>query len=473
MPALTMELVLLAALCAAGLAVALRSPFHAFCVFVVTLPLEDALSFRGPYKITLSYVALIVLILVCATHRRRRETAGSFSSPLVPYVLAYLGAAALSLVMNIFVPPPSLDATSVHLGWRVGDSRGVIQFGFLVFSASTFFLTLFFCSRPERLRTAVALFLVVSALVALYSIFQMVGVRTRLPLVGAYAAGLYEQPASLRPNATFQEPMLFGHFLLAGLPLIATLLLQRRLLHRPDQRFYGWPALLMLGLMAVGLMLTISRGAWLGAIAAGAIILLVSPSRYRNPTLLLFGAAGVVAVVGFVIAMGSPIVAWDTVANRFSLSASSVGGEQRLWYQSLLFGLIQEYPLLGVGYGNYPLYQLTRFDLYGIAGAYGIYWQSLVETGVIGFVSLIAMLFVALRTLRRGMTRQDPGPWRPYLAGWMASLTGLFVAHLFLGDRLSLHTWAAFGFAMAAAKLASEHQVSAPAPASATKAAFE
>jgi hypothetical protein len=132
-----------------------------------------------------------------------------------------------------------------------------------------------------------------------------------------------------------------------------------------------------------------------------------------------------------------------------------VGAEQRLWYRSLLFGLIWKYPVLGVGYGNYPLYQLSKFDLSGIAGAYGIYWQSLVETGVVGLCSLLLMFAMAGRLLIIAITDSREGPWRPYLVGWLASLGGLLVTYLFMGDRLSLYVWTALGFAMASVRIAS------------------
>ncbi len=449
MPLPIVELALALALAGVAMVIAARSPFHAFCVFIVTLPFENALAIQGPMKITPSYLALIMLAVVCVVHPRRRTTYGSVSSPLTPYLLAYLFVAALSLGMSIVAPPPQIVSASDLLRWRATDYRGVVQFAFLVFSASAFFVTVFFCSNSVRLRLVVSLFLAVSSLVALYAIFQMVGVWMRLPLVGAYAAGLYEQPASLRPNSTFQEPMLFGHFLLAGLPLLATLHLQRSWLDPADRRFYGWPALVVLLLMSVALMLTISRGAWLGALASAAVIVVLSPRRTRNRTMLMILAAGIVGVIAFIVAMGSAATAWYTLANRFSLSASSVGAEQRFWYQMLLFELLQDYPLLGVGFGNYPLYQLAKFDLYGIAGAYGIYWQSLVETGLVGFASLMLMLFMALRVTRRAMIGLDASPWRPYLAGWIASITGLFVAYLFHGDRLSIYVWVVFGLAMA------------------------
>ena len=436
--------------------VASRSPFHAFCVFVASLPFEYALALRGVVTIAPSYLALLVLFVVCMTHPARMTTKGSLASELNPFVLGYLGVAVLSLVITIVSPPPQLGVDSVFLRWRAGEYRGLIQVAFLLFSSAAFFATLFFCSNARRLRFVVSGFVVLSTLIALYGIYQMVGVRLRLPLVGVYAAGLYEQPASLRPNATFQEPMIFGHFLLAAISLMGSLVTHRAGLDPEDRRIYGLAAIPMLMVMVVALVLTVGRGAWLGAAASAAVsVLIMEPSARRRAVLMLIIVA-FAGVIAFILLMGSPTTAWYTVVNRFSVAASSVGAEQRLWYRELLLELWREHPILGVGFGNYPLYQLARFDLTGIAGAYGVYWQALVETGTVGFVSLTAMLAAVYRLLFRQLARAPHSPWRPYLVGWVAGVTGLLVGYLFMGDRFNLYMWVTLGFAMATVRIAAE-----------------
>jgi O-antigen ligase len=269
---------------------------------------------------------------------------------------------------------------------------------------------------------------------------------------------LYEQPASLRPNATFQEPMIFAHFLLAGMPLLASLFLARGASSPSERHLSGVSGAMMLLVMAVALILTIGRAAWLGALASAVVLLAANTEHTRRRAILMLIVGCAVALSLFVIAMGSPITAWHTVANRFNLQRSNVSAEQRLWFGSLIFELTRKYPLLGVGYGNYPLYQLSRFDLTGIAGAYGVWWQSLVETGLVGVLSLTMMLLIPIRLIIRAIRLDPEGPWRPYLVGWMASLTGLYVGYLFMGDRLNLYVWTTLGFAMASVKVAAEHR---------------
>src|SRR5204862_3244705 len=51
---------ILGAIAIAALRIAVRSPFDAFCVFVATLPFENALAFHGPLTVTPACVSLML-----------------------------------------------------------------------------------------------------------------------------------------------------------------------------------------------------------------------------------------------------------------------------------------------------------------------------------------------------------------------------------------------------------------------------
>lgn len=437
---------------AAALAVVIfagRSPFRAFVIFIAALPLESSLALRGPLTISPVYVALLFVLAVGVLFPKAAR--GSFASPLNRVVMLYLVVAVLSMVMTIAIPPPTIPG-SESLGWRVSQFRTVVQIGFLAFSVAAYFAAVFFCNTPERLRLATRVFIVTSGFVALYGLYQMVGVRYHMPLVGLYAQGLYEQPASLRPNSTLHEPMIFGHYLMVALALLVSGFLQRHALPADDRRWFGLRALPMLLVIALALFLTISRSAWMGAIVAIVAIMGLADRRGRRTALIMIGIAAVVVPILFAISVGSFEAAWHTVANRFDTSTRGLASEQRLWYQPFLLDLAAQHPMLGVGFGNYPLHQLARFSSYGIAGAYGVIWQSLVETGLVGLLTLVALMVGALRVLYRAMATRE-NPWRPYLVGWFGALMGLYVGFFFFGDRIALYVWAAFGLAMATVKV--------------------
>lgn len=439
---------------AAALAVAVRSPFHAFCVFIATLPFESALAVHARLTVAPVYLGLLGVLAVALVHPARRTTYGSMTSWLNRYVLVYLAVAVVSLVMTIVAPPPDVGGTSMLLTWRTSGYRSIVQVAFLFFCASAYFATLFFCATPERVRRVTQLFLVVSAVVALYGLFQMVGVWFHVPLVGPAAASLYDTPASLRPNATFQEPMNFGHFLVLGIPVLASLYLHEPNATTTNGRMYRIVAALMLLTMAAALMLTIGRAAWLGGAVAAVVLLAGSDRRVRRRVLPIAAVGLVAAVVLAVFAFGGPHGAWNTIANRFRPGGTNVTNEQRLWYLPLLFHLVKEYPVLGVGYGNYALYQVFAFNLYGIAGAYGLFSEALVDTGVIGLAALVTLVAACAWALLRAIARDPRSQWRPYLVGWLASLAGSFTAYIFFADRLSVAAWVALGLTAATVRVA-------------------
>jgi O-antigen ligase len=444
--------VLVMIVAAAALVVASRSPFHAFCVFLTMLPFENALAYKGPFTITPAYVFLAVTLVVMLFPRHRGTAMGSLYAPGTIWVLVFLGVAVASLGMAIAAPPPIMRSTSELLRLRTSEYRPIAQIVLLLYSATAYFVTLYCCSTAKRLKFATRLMVVIVGMTALYGLFQAVGARAGTPLIGPYASSLRETPVSLRPNATFQEAMNFGHFLLVGLPLLIVLYLHRTSLSKHDRFSYGIASVPLIIAMAMALLLTIGRAAWLGFALSFVVIVLLSDRSARKQVGVLAGVAVVAAFAVAIATFGSIDVAFATVQNRFAMDAGSLLGEQRLWYFPFLIDLFREYPILGVGYGNYPIYQVFAFDLYGIAGAYGVFWQTLVETGLAGFVALLLMMGSLMLALVRSIRLRNS--WRPYLVGWLSSLIGLMTGYLFFSDRINVYMWVALGLAASTAKAA-------------------
>lgn len=447
-----LEAILISVAAVVALAVAIRSPFHAFCVLVVTLPFENALVFTTVFTVTPAHMALLVLIAVCAFHARRKPILGRISSPLHKFVLIYLGVSLLSIAMTIVAPPPAA-ASGASAGWRATELRPVIQICLLFFLSLGYFATVFFCSTPARLKLVLTIYLASATLVALYGIYQIVAVLYYVPGVSVLVQSYFGIASSFRPNATFREALIFGHYLLTALPVAITLFLMRDRLTPPDRVVWGIGLLPAIALMAAALLATIARGAWFGFIGAMCILVIVTVSTWGWRRLYrALPAAGLIAVVAAVVmrqAHGSWTDMFWSIANRFDfLNPVNVAAEQRLPFIPYLLGLAREYPVLGVGYGNYPLYQIDRFGG-GIAGAYGLYFQALVETGLLGLGALLAIIGVYYVTMWRALRRARETEWAPWLVGYIAAFTGLMIQYFTFGDRMSEYVWVFLGLSMA------------------------
>ena len=170
---------------------------------------------------------------------------------------------------------------------------------------------------------------------------------------------------TVRIYSTLDNPNLLGGYLLPILPLAAVAVLRWRTLPR---RLF---ALLSLVLGIVALVLTYSRGAWMGMVASlGLLGLLLAMRQTRHWPLF-----------------------WRRTLPLLLLVAAAV---------ALVVLVTQVEPLrVRVGPGNtafnliYPLYQQPKFNA---LSAYSIPLELLVEAGVPGLLAGLALLFTAMRT---------------------------------------------------------------------------
>jgi putative inorganic carbon (HCO3(-)) transporter len=251
---------------------------------------------------------------------------------------------------------------------------------------------------------------IVAALLAGGLLTAVIGIRQ---LYGdADALARWSDPNSVaqgtvRIYSTLGNPNLLGGYLLPLLPLAAVALLRWRGL---ASRAFAL-ASLVLGLAA--LVLTYSRGAWMGMVAALAVLTLLLvlrrirqwPPLWRRlaPLLLLLGGAAVLVVL---VSQVEPlrVRVLSLLAGR---EDSSNNFRMNVWGAAVR--MIQDRPWLGIGPGNnafnlvYPLYQEPKFNA---LSAYSIPLELAVEAGVPG---LLAGIGLTLSALRSGLA-QAAGP---------------------------------------------------------------
>ncbi|MEB3322834.1 MAG: IctB family putative bicarbonate transporter [Synechococcaceae cyanobacterium] len=203
---------------------------------------------------------------------------------------------------------------------------------------------------------------------------------------------------TVRIYGTLGNPNLLGGYLLPLLPLAAVALLRWR---GAARRLF---ALTTLALGLVALVLTYSRGAWMGMVAAFAVLVLLLamrrtlawPPLWRRllPVLLLVGGAAVLAVLvsqvePLRVRVASLLVGREDSSNNFRMT---------VWGAALK--MIRARPWLGIGPGNeafnliYPLYQAPKFNA---LSAYSIPLELLVEAGIPGLLAGLGLLQAAVR----------------------------------------------------------------------------
>ncbi len=265
-----------------------------------------------------------------------------------------------------------------------------------------------------------------------------------------------------RAFGTFGQPNPFGGFMGLMLPLaLAAALgfgwrwLRKIGASRREVWALGLAAyyLACAGLLAAGVLMSWSRGAWLGAAAAAVALVFALPRRWWVGALLvglLAAGAGGLAALGVL-----PSSIADRVTSAFSetLSVTDVRGVaitgenyalvERLAHWQAAVNMATANPWLGVGFGNYeaayPEYRLIAWR-FPLGHAHNYYLNVLAETGIIGASLFAAIWVLVLWFTWRTRAHRDPqahviaagllGAWA-YLA--VHSLTdNLFVNNLFI-----------------------------------------
>ena len=374
--------------------------------------------FWGPILPTMAVLALALLafgslFLVYGKHREREAV----HTPLTKWILLFAGVELGSTLLSVTV--------------RESMRTGLLTAAFTLFALTVPDV----CRERRALDKLLGLMAAAGTLVALGGLAQAVtGVEgNRVWIDTANFSDI-----TLRVWSTLENPNVLSEYLLLIIPLAAAGVYTAE--SRRGKIAYGLGAAAML----LCLVLTWSRGGWLG-LAIGAALFLVLMDRRFIP-LGLLGAVGLLAILP------------DSIMTRLlsvgNMADSSTSYRVYIWMACL--NMLKDYWLSGFGTGVaafqavYPHYS---FNAVFAPHSHNLFLQTFCENGILGILALLGSFCSAALCLGRTLTAAKDKRTKVQAAALMASVAGFaaqsMTDHSFYNFRVELMFWTVVGAAAA------------------------
>jgi O-antigen ligase len=226
-----------------------------------------------------------------------------------------------------------------------------------------------------------------------------------------------------RAKALFQDPNVFGPFLIpAALILMQELVAARRLPRG------AWLRIALIGLLLLGVVLSFSRAAWLNLGVSAAVLVAVLLLRRRGP----LRAAALVGTLLAVGALAGAVVVTSGATSFLEQRAALQGYDaERFAAQRTGIELAERYPL-GIGPG--------QFEAVVPVPSHNTYIRVLAEQGILGLGALLGLwlttLAIGARNAALGRDTYGIGS-----AALLAAWCGLLVNSIFVDTLHWRHLW--------------------------------
>ena len=379
---------------------------------------------------------MVVLALVCASFFSLilrlgvEEAAVGGTSPLHGYVLLY---AAVYLYAT-------LTSTTVS---------GSLFPGLLTILFVLFFLVLTGSGLEEKgLRRLLWAMVAAGVLISCYGFYQRLfparfrSVWTDEDMFSSIVFRVY---------STLENPNVLGEYFLLVIPLGAAVALTAGSWR---ERIVGLGAC---GVMVVCLILTYSRGCYLGLLFAAAVFLVLLDRRFL--------------IVGIVALALSPLYLPESVLTRFTsignMGDTSTSYRVYIWMGTL--AMLKDYWLCGVGPGTdaynvvYPEY---AYNAITAPHSHNLYLQILCDTGICGLLVFLLLLVAYYRMMFTAIRRERDRTARVFQIAAVSAVTGFLVQSMtdftFYNYRVLLLFWSVLALSVLFTRMGRTERTATP-----------
>lgn len=248
-----------------------------------------------------------------------------------------------------------------------------------------------------------------------------------------------------RVYSVFENPNAFAKVLVMFIPMALTMFIYS------DKKWISFMSLGVFLLSVMMLLLTYSRGGWIG-FAAGIVIYLL----LLKPSVIPFA----ILAVGIAI----PILP-DSILNRVLsiFNTKDTSSASRIPLFQATYELIKDNPVTGIGLGNDTLKEAVYDGNYysnqmNFIHAHNIYLQIWAETGIFGLLSFLGSMFSALgRGVKAVRGEGSPKILKGIIAAGVSGLAGVLVFgvvdYIWAYPRVMTIFWVLFAITVTGIKL--------------------
>ncbi|WP_202906828.1 O-antigen ligase family protein [Abyssisolibacter fermentans] len=297
-------------------------------------------------------------------------------------------------------------------------------------------------NNKQELNIIVTVFVFAGVLVSLYGLYQF---QAGVQLDKAWVDTVNNPDVVIRVYSVFGNPNILAEYLIMILPFsLALFWSSKRLIKKI---IFLCTTLILI----VALVLTSSRGGWVGFAFGLIVFILLVDKRW------LLGAIPI-GVVSIFIMPASIINRIISIAN---LNDSSI--VTRLKIYSITLDIIKDNWLLGVGFGYLPF--KNTFTIYirtmNVFHAHNMYLETVAEMGIFGLIALLLLIFVVFKYAIISI-RKTKGYLSVMSAGAIAAFAsiichGLFDSILYI-PKIIITFWILISFIISMNRLSKSEQ---------------
>lgn len=298
--------------------------------------------------------------------------------------------------------------------------------------------------RLEEFNVIVTFIVFSATLVALFGLYQYV---VGVPIDAAWVDVENNPDIKARVYSVFGNPNVLAEYLIMTIPLSISLMWYSKKIHKKII-FLGTSGILILALV-----LTLSRGGWIG-FAVSALVFVILIEKRLLLSIIPISVAGIFLLPQSIL---------NRILSIGNLADSSNSYRLTMW--GITLDIIKDHPIAGVGFGHIPFKQTfeTYIRTMPTYHAHNTYLEIAAELGIPGLIAFLFLLFIifkyGIQSLINGQNRYI----KIMAAGLFSGLAGVLahgaVENVIYLTRIIVYFWILIGLILVLMKIKKQEKI--------------